>query len=87
MQFDLLKNTDGLVTVAELESGLNKLNLFQQPLAKEEISGIVKKQSSSLQTGLNFEEFLQVLFHCMITSPFIMSFLQCVCLFVFADVC
>jgi Ca2+-binding EF-hand superfamily protein len=59
-----LKNKDGLVTATELESGLNKLNLFQQPLAEEEISGILKQQSTNLQKGLDFEGFLQVIPHC-----------------------
>lgn len=59
-QFDLLKSKEGLITAAELESGINKLNLFQQPLTKEEIVGIMKQQGSQLQNDLNFESFLQL---------------------------
>ncbi|KAH7301808.1 hypothetical protein KP509_23G044200 [Ceratopteris richardii] len=40
--------------------GINKLKLFQQPLTKEEILGILKMQGSLLQDGLNFESFLKL---------------------------
>ncbi|MCO5608126.1 hypothetical protein L7F22_062332 [Adiantum nelumboides] len=59
-QFNLLKSKEGLVTAAELELGINNLNLFQQPLTKKEIVGILKQQGSHLQDGLNFETFLKL---------------------------
>lgn len=59
-QFNLLKSKDGLITAEELQSGINKLNLFQQPLSKEEIVGIMKQQGSYLQDGLSFESFLKL---------------------------
>lgn len=59
-QFNLLKSKDGLITAEELQSGINKLNLFQQPLTKEEIVGIMKQQGSYLQDGLSFESFLKL---------------------------
>eukprot|EP00250_Pteridium_aquilinum_P024036 c2820_g1_i1 orf=218-2161(-) len=59
-QFNLFKSKDGLITAEELESGINKLNLFQQPLTKEEIVGIMKQQGSYVKDGLNFESFLKL---------------------------
>lgn len=59
-QFNLLKSKDGLITAEELQSGINKLNLFQQPLTKEEIVGIMKQQGSYMQDGLSFESFLKL---------------------------
>lgn len=59
-QFDLLKGKEGLVTAQELESGMHKLNLFQQPLTKDEIEAIMGQQDLNLLGGLDFESFLRM---------------------------
>lgn len=59
-QFNQLKSEDGLIPAEELQSGLSKLHLFQQPLTKEEIVGIMEQQGSYLRGGLSFEAFLKL---------------------------
>lgn len=62
-QFDSLRGPAGLISVSELETGMSKLKVFQQPITYEEMVAITKEHELNLETGLDFEAFLKMYLH------------------------
>eukprot|EP00249_Psilotum_nudum_P023579 c28927_g2_i1 orf=346-948(+) len=62
-QFESLKGQTGVVTTSDLETGMEKLKIFQQPLDYDEIDAAIKNQSADVESGLDFEAFLRIYLH------------------------
>eukprot|EP00249_Psilotum_nudum_P023576 c28927_g1_i1 orf=240-2156(+) len=62
-QFDSLKGHTGMVTASDLETGMQKLTVFQQPLTYDEINDSVRQGNLDMENGLDFEAFLRMYLH------------------------